>query len=494
MLVMTEAIVTRQSAPIVPRRPYLVLVICLIAVLVALRILLLFIKPFWLDEVGSATTITAPSLAALFSHWLTKDVHPPLYLLFLYYWSKAFGISDLALRLPSLLFGLGTIAAMYFGLRKIIGEWPATVAAFIIAAAPNAILYSAEARSYTLILLLTTTALIFALRLALTRDARAVPGFTLSAIALGLTHYFGLGIAGSLYGWLILRDRRNFGLLWISGLCFVIFTAPWLIYEFPNLASKTGGHFWIPRQGIVESIVLVLGATWGETRSLHAFGLEFVVPLIAVMMARQTDRRLQSLAAELLLLLVVDLAVLVAVSQYTPLIVARYFLVFTPIAAVISAIYIASLGRLACLLITLAIPLLITLPWLNAYLFLHRFPTIAWEKPAKRLMAAKVKEVIFFLDDPINVLSTPLQLRRLGAFFFRRAGMTTKVVAVSLRSPNYVKAIEAMLASAPRPVAILKPTTVLIGYHKHDRLIAALAQKYAGQCFKIGSTQSCIFR
>ncbi|MGB8278463.1 MAG: glycosyltransferase family 39 protein [Methylovirgula sp.] len=494
MLVITDAIVTQKDAPTVPRRPYVVLVAIVLAALVALRIALFFVKPLWLDEVYSGAAALSPSIGSLFADWISKDIHPPLYLLLLHFWCKAFGVSDVALRLPSLICDIAAIPVMYFGLRKTIGERQATIAALIIATAPNAVLYSAEARSYGLLLLLSAVAMVFALRLAVARERSALPGFTLAAIALALTHYFGLAVAGSLYAWLILRDRRNFGLLLVSSFCFVLFVLPWLIYHFPILAGKTGGHFWIPQENIFESVMLALAGAWGENSDIRAFNLELIMPLIATVVVRQNAHRTTGLGAELLLLLLVDLAILIAISQRTPLIVPRYFLVFTPIAAIVSGIYIGTLGRLACLLMTLAMPIVVTLPWASTYFRVEKSATIAWQEPAQRLVDAKVKSVIFFLDDPVNVQCTPAELRQMGEFFFRRAGSNAEVIPVSMQSPNYAADMEAALASAPRPVAILKPTTLLSNYHNHDGLLSKLAESRGGQCFRQGSTQSCIFR
>ncbi len=494
MLVITDAIITQKDAPTVSRRPYVILITIVLAALVALRIALFFVKPLWFDEVYTGASALSPSFGALFADWISQDVHPPLYLLLLHFWCKAFGVSDIALRLPSLICDVAAIPVMYFGLRKTIGERPATIAALIIATAPNAIFYAAEARSYGLLLLLSAVAMVFALRLAVARERTALPGFTLTAIALALTHYFGLAVAGSLYAWLILRDRRNFGLLLVSGFCFGLFVLPWLIYHLPILAGKTGGHFWIPPESNFASVMLALAGTWGENLDIRAFYIELIVPLIAAVVVRQNAHRTTSLGAELLLLLLVDLAILIAISQRTPLIVPRYFLVFTPIAAVVSGIYIGALGRLACLLMTLVMPIVVTLPWASSYFRVEKSTTVAWQEPAQRLVDAKVKSVIFFVDDPVNVQCTPAELRRIGEFFFRRAGSNAEVIPVSMRSPNYAADMEAALASAPRPVAILKPTTLLGHYHNHDDLLDQLAQKQGGQCFRQGSTQSCIFR
>ncbi|HEY5226400.1 MAG TPA: glycosyltransferase family 39 protein [Methylovirgula sp.] len=493
MTPMRDAIITQQNEPAVERRPYVLLVAIILVCLVAVRIAVFFVKPFWLDEVFSGAAAASPSVGALFTDWITKDVHPPLYLLLLHFWSQLFGVSDVALRLPSLIFDVAAIPILYFGLRRTLGVWTATVAALIVAAAPSAILYSAEARSYALLIFLSSLALVFALRIAATRDAGAVPGFTIAAIALALTHYFGLAVAGSLYAWLILRDRRNFRLLFVSGVCFAVFVVPWLAFHVPFLIGKTGGHFWIPPHSVPDSTMRAFIGAWGENYEMKSVYLELIVPLIAIAVVRQNEPRTANLGAELLLVIFIDFAILIAISQNTPLIASRYFLVFLPIAAVACAIYVGMLGRIACLLMSLAVPILVSMPWATFYFSVDKSQTVVWQDSAQSLLAAKVKSVIFFLDDPVNAHCTPAQLRQMGEFFFRRAGSAIKVIPVSLGSPDYKADLKAALDSAPRPTAVLKPTSTLIGFSEHNEALDQLARTSGAECTTSGLTKSCIF-
>ena len=63
----------------------------------------------WLDELFTARVVGRESWAGLRAE-LAGDVHPPLYFALLRVWSSVAGTSDLALRLPSVLAGVGSIA------------------------------------------------------------------------------------------------------------------------------------------------------------------------------------------------------------------------------------------------------------------------------------------------------------------------------------------------------------------------------------------------
>jgi uncharacterized membrane protein len=482
------------STPQAAHNVFLSAVAGAILVLVALRVALFWVKPFWLDETYTGASVYFESLSSLFSNWIKPDVHPPLYPMLLLFWSKIFGASDFALRVPSLIFGAGAIGVPYFGLRDIIGRQAAAIAALVLAVAPNAIVYSVEARPYGLVLLLAALATVFAIRYALTRRQNAIVAFTLVAVLLSLTHYFGLLLCCGLYLWLILRDWRNARALVFPCLFFAVALIPWLAYHLPSLLSKGGGNFWIPRHSLTGDIYISLTGAWGEDLSPNAFVFELIVPIVAALVMRRREVSRSRLAAEMLALTLIELTVVVVVSHSSPLTVSRYFIVFTPIAAVIAGILVGQVSLSLCLTYALALPFVVTLPWADSYLRSNMSQTIAWEKPAQLLMKQQAATLVFLLDDPLNVHCSDYQLRRLGEFFFRRAGSNIKVVPVSLNSLSLETDVARAITSGARPLAVLKPTTPIGSYQNHDAFLTRLARSYGGDCSTIERGETCIFR
>jgi hypothetical protein len=72
------------------------------AAVLAERVWLATRLPFWLDETWTAAIISAPDWRS-FGREVYLDVNAPLYYLLMRAWSGLFGLSDFALRLPSLL-------------------------------------------------------------------------------------------------------------------------------------------------------------------------------------------------------------------------------------------------------------------------------------------------------------------------------------------------------------------------------------------------------
>jgi len=105
-------------------------------------------QSLWLDEATTAKVIHAYTYANLITQFSPFDFHPPLYYLFMKWWSSFFGYSEIALRMPSVLFSLLAGFAVYkIGVLlkdKKTGFWAMLFFLFN----PLIIYYSQEARMY----------------------------------------------------------------------------------------------------------------------------------------------------------------------------------------------------------------------------------------------------------------------------------------------------------------------------------------------------------
>lgn len=132
------------------------------AVLAALLLLALLLRlhgigdSLWHDEVWSARTVLR-DWAALWQA-VASDHHPPLYPLFMFAWTTTFGDSEVALRLPALLAGLGAVTATHALSRHLDSIATARLATLALAVSPVHVWYSREARPYSFNLLLVLLA------------------------------------------------------------------------------------------------------------------------------------------------------------------------------------------------------------------------------------------------------------------------------------------------------------------------------------------------
>ncbi|MDD4026613.1 MAG: glycosyltransferase family 39 protein [Candidatus Shapirobacteria bacterium] len=106
-------------------------------------------QSLWLDEAISANVAQMP-FWEIIKNFSINDFHPPLYYLFLNFWTNIFGNNVIVLRLSSVLFSLITIYFVYLIGKKIknkkIGIWTA----LILAVNPLFVYYSQELRMYSM--------------------------------------------------------------------------------------------------------------------------------------------------------------------------------------------------------------------------------------------------------------------------------------------------------------------------------------------------------
>jgi mannosyltransferase len=118
---------------------------------ICVRLYGLDIQGLWFDEAVSLATASTHTLQA-FLHKLSIDFHPPLYPIFLYFWVKIFGTTEIALRLPSAIAGILTLFPMYFLSKKVFNKYIATSATILTSFSCAAVLYSQEMRDYSFLL------------------------------------------------------------------------------------------------------------------------------------------------------------------------------------------------------------------------------------------------------------------------------------------------------------------------------------------------------
>jgi hypothetical protein len=144
----------------------------------------LFLDP---DEALHYWVSVRGSLAAVY-HATLSTAHPPLFIVFLYYW-RALGHSELLLRLPGVIAGLAFCWIIYRWIARVANERIAQTALPLLLFTPSLIWLSAEVRQYWLLLLFIAIALYCFERAVAGQSVGWIAGF---AIALDLalaTHY-----------------------------------------------------------------------------------------------------------------------------------------------------------------------------------------------------------------------------------------------------------------------------------------------------------------
>lgn len=274
---------------------------CLLTLALALRLYRLDWQSLTDDEQFSVVT-TSWNLGNLTRALVSDFVHPPLHSYLLHYWMIIFGYGELSARLLSVVAGTAAVAATYFLAKYLFDRSTGLVAAFLIAISQVGVYYSQLARDYALSILLTAVCIACWVRAVETRAARYWWMFTVAAILLLYTHYYGVTILGALAIWAVLYRKHNLipARRWITsvliaGLAFL----PWLASGVVTAAEHHGAKLvsgnpiaavhWFSPLSTLNWFDNGKRAGFGERAPLWTYaagGILFLVPAMLAVISR----------------------------------------------------------------------------------------------------------------------------------------------------------------------------------------------------------------
>jgi 4-amino-4-deoxy-L-arabinose transferase-like glycosyltransferase len=198
---------------------------------------------FWFDEANTALLVNF-SPGKMLGLIPQTESTPPLYYCVAWVWARIFGSSEVGLRSLSALAGVLTVPLAYGVGAKFISRRAGVILAALCACNPLLIWYSQEARAYSMLVLLSTAALL-AFAYARERPTTRVLGAWVVASCLALTtHYYALLAIAPQAAWLLVVHRRRrpvqvaVGLVALCGLALI----PLAISQ-----NGTGRADWISR-------------------------------------------------------------------------------------------------------------------------------------------------------------------------------------------------------------------------------------------------------
>ncbi|MFM7447953.1 MAG: hypothetical protein ACKO24_05075 [Leptolyngbyaceae cyanobacterium] len=213
----------------------------------------------WNDELATAEKSFQPSFASLLDQ-LRNDVHPPVYYVVLWEFSKMFGQTATFLRAFSWVSYLGGAVLLCFASWSYSGRGTAAVLTLVFALAlPVTVTYSIEGKAYAFIYALICSATFFRLRL-LAGEPGAAYSYGINWCFAALTHYYGMGLLLCQLG-LDLRARRRT----VKSLAWAL-VAPtlWMLVNLGFLVGR-GGRRWLRKAGtwlLEDTLELMLGTYW----------------------------------------------------------------------------------------------------------------------------------------------------------------------------------------------------------------------------------------
>ena len=157
----------------------------------------------------------------------------PAYYGVLWCWIKVFGMSDLAIRLPSVIFSTLTVLLLFFFVRTHFrNERLALLAAGVAAIEPFFVAYAQVARNYSMTFFLTLLATHVFLLLMRQRSAGLLLAYGLIFVASVLSHYLAVTVflCHGLYAALYLRNAKTWLSLAVTGAVGLGLVSLWFVF------------------------------------------------------------------------------------------------------------------------------------------------------------------------------------------------------------------------------------------------------------------------
>jgi mannosyltransferase len=190
-------------------------------------------------------------LFGIFQH----ENNPPLHFLLLHYWIKFFGVSELSVRMPSLIFSAFTVLFIYrIGLR-FFNLRIAVIASVLFTFSTYQVLYAHEARAYALMGFLTAVSMFYYLEIIHSkgRNPWKIFWFLLANTLLIYTHFFGFFILFIQFFFILFQRKLlkvHYRFLILFVLVMLITYSPYLWLILSRFSSAAGGTWVTPPDGI----------------------------------------------------------------------------------------------------------------------------------------------------------------------------------------------------------------------------------------------------
>jgi uncharacterized membrane protein len=198
------------------------------------------------DELSALTRLQFDSFSELIQLGITEgDMHPAGVQLFLYFWTKVFGISQFAVRLPFVICGIASLYLVYRIGKMWFNANAGLIAAAILCTLEYTILYSQIARPYAPGLFFSLLVVYFWTKLFFDKQPPTIityAAFALSVIACMYTHYYASFFAAMVCATgVFFLNRNNWKPYLLCGLGIVILYLPHLSITQQQLAQGAGG-------------------------------------------------------------------------------------------------------------------------------------------------------------------------------------------------------------------------------------------------------------
>lgn len=341
-----------------------------------------------------------------------NENNPPLHFLVLHYWIKCFGISEISVRMPSLIFSAFTVLFIYrIGLR-FFNLRVAVIASVLFTFSTYQVMYAHEARAYALMGLLTSVSMYYYLEIIHSkgRNIGQLVWFFLANILLIYTHFFGFFIL-FIQCFFILFQRK---LLKEYGRFLVLFAGVMLLTYSPyiwivlNRFSSSAGGTWVDPPSGINALYEMLRA-FSNAPVTAVFTLAAMVAGLVVLFVKRRQNPHRLATRLIVCWFYIPFLFMFVISFWIPMFLDRYLMFIAvgfPLLVAVSADFILQKPKLRLLI-----------PGFISLLFLV---TVKPDKTNKREVKETVQLVKQLENDQTLVLVAPVHFSLNFIYYYDR--------------------------------------------------------------------------
>jgi len=383
-------------------------------------------KAFSYDEAATALMARATPWEIILFHWQAAFEHPPVWQLLMHSWSLAAGQSEFALRFMPALAGVLHVPLVWWFARRLVAldrpqrpraEAIPLLAALLAAVAPVLVMYSQEARMYTLVVLCALASLLLLLRMS--TQAQGITLWRMAAfvainwLMLGL-HYYSALLLVAQGGYLLWNLAQPFAEDGRRGRTFLLLAAGLALSALPLLGwMALAPGFRATAEVILAGVGGAQKAWWrfldelwrdltfGAFRWMPAWAWMgyLLLPFAAAGAVQSIRHAVAGSRADRLLLLTILLPILLSALLFRNL-AARYILFVAPLLAIWSAAAIARLWSIRRWLGWLGLAMALAASGAGLYFHYAHFTKSEYREMATYLQQAAQPGDGFLLEAP----------------------------------------------------------------------------------------------
>ncbi|UFS57809.1 glycosyltransferase family 39 protein [Subtercola endophyticus] len=304
----------------------------------------LWVPSFWTDEAATIAAASRP-LATLPKLLLNVDAVHGTYYLFMHFWIRLFGISELSLRLPSAIaVGFMVTGVVVIGAR-LSTRFSGILAGIVAAVLPRTIEMGAQGRSYAIAAAAAVWLTILLLSLVRQNRTRAWVWFAL-AFAASIYVFLYLALLAPVFGLFLLVARKDLEVRRAALKGWALATTAGLLIALPVILASVFERGQIISVGKVVTGDDVFVSQWFYSPPLAIVCWAFILLAAAVAISLRVKKRwFPPLVALGLLWLCVPVVLLAAISLVSPSYSPRYVSFCIPAAALLIGFTLSVLPR-----------------------------------------------------------------------------------------------------------------------------------------------------